>query len=41
MPIIAKERPAMFQKLSEMGSMPLKKVFEGCVRAGFPSRVLC
>ncbi|MCK5421242.1 MAG: hypothetical protein KAJ08_03720, partial [Deltaproteobacteria bacterium] len=41
MPIIAKERPAMFQKLSEMGSIPLRKVFEGCIRAGFPSRVLC
>ena len=41
MPIIAKERPAMFKKLSEMGSIPLKKVFEGCIRAGFPSRVLC
>jgi digeranylgeranylglycerophospholipid reductase len=41
MPIIAKERPAMFKKLSEMGSIPLRKVFEGCIRAGFPSRVLC
>jgi digeranylgeranylglycerophospholipid reductase len=41
MPIIAKERPAMFQKLSKMGSIPLRKVFEGCIRAGFPSRVLC
>lgn len=40
MPVIAKERPAMFQKLSNMGSIPLKKVFEGCIRAGYPSRVI-
>ena len=41
MPIIAKERPAMFQKLSQMSGIPLKKIFEGCIQAGFPSRVLC
>ena len=40
MPIIAKERPAMSQKLSKMGSIPLRKIFEGCIRAGFPSRVI-
>ena len=41
MPIIAKERPVILQKLTQMRSTPLEKIFEGCIRAGFPSRVLC
>jgi len=41
MPIIAKERPVILQKLTQMRSTPLEKIFEGCIRAGFPSRMLC
>lgn len=41
MPIVAKERPAILQKLTQMPSTPLEKIFEGCIRTGFPSRMLC
>jgi len=40
MPIIAKERPVILQKLTQMRSIPLDKIFEGCIRAGFPSRMV-
>jgi len=38
MPTIVKKRPTISQKLSQMGGIPLKKVFEGCIRVGFPFR---
>jgi flavin-dependent dehydrogenase len=37
MPIIARERPVMMEKLKKMGNIPLEKVFNGCIRAGFPA----
>jgi digeranylgeranylglycerophospholipid reductase len=40
MPIIAKEQPAILQKLTQMRSTPLEKIFEGCMRAGFPLKRL-
>jgi flavin-dependent dehydrogenase len=39
-PVIARERPAIAQKMARMPSVPLEKIFEGCVRVGFPSRTL-
>ena len=38
MPVIAKEKPRIIQKLNQMRSIPLEKIFEGCIRAGFPFR---
>jgi len=37
MPIIARERPVMMEKLKKMGGTPLEKIFSGCIRAGFPA----
>lgn len=37
MPIVAKERPSIFEKLKKMGGTPLDVVFGGCIRAGFPA----
>jgi flavin-dependent dehydrogenase len=39
MPIISQKRPAMYKKLTGIPALSLNKVFEGCIRAGFPSRV--
>lgn len=36
MPGIAKERPAIFEKLSRMREIPLQTVFQGPIRGGFP-----
>jgi len=41
MPVIAKERPVITQKLTQMRSIPLEKIFGGCIRAGFPFRHYC
>jgi len=41
MPVIAEKRPVIIQKLTQMRSTPLEKIFEGCIRAGFPSRIYC
>jgi flavin-dependent dehydrogenase len=41
MPILAKERPVILQKLTQMQSTPLEKIFRGCIRAGFPFRTFC
>jgi flavin-dependent dehydrogenase len=38
MPVIAKEKPLIIKKLNQMRSIPLEKIFEGCIRAGFPFR---
>ena len=38
MPVIAKEKPQIIKKLNQMPSIPLEKIFEGCIRAGFPFR---
>ena len=38
MPVIAKEKPRIIKKLNQMRSIPLEKIFEGCIRAGFPFR---
>jgi len=38
MPVIAKEKPRIIKKLNQMQSIPLEKIFEGCIRAGFPFR---
>jgi len=38
MPVIAKEKPRIIKKLNQMRSTPLEKIFEGCIRAGFPFR---
>ena len=38
MPTIAKKRPVIAQKLSQMRSIPLPKIFDGSMRAGFPFR---
>ena len=38
MPTIAKKRPVIAQKLSQMRSIPLHKIFDGSMRAGFPFR---
>jgi flavin-dependent dehydrogenase len=40
MPIVAKERPVIMQKLASMPKMPLEQVFQKCIRIGFPSRPL-
>jgi flavin-dependent dehydrogenase len=37
MPIIARERPVIMDKLKKMGNIPLEKVFSGCIRSGFPA----
>jgi digeranylgeranylglycerophospholipid reductase len=39
MPTVSRERPEIFQKLSQMGGIPLESVFRGCMRAGFPMHV--
>jgi hypothetical protein len=39
MPIIVKQRPVIAQKMARMPSTPLEKVFEACIRVGFPSRM--
>ena len=36
MPTIAKKRPTVFKKLSEMREVPLQSVFGGPIRGGFP-----
>ena len=36
MPTIAKKRPTIFQKLSQMKEVPLQSVFGGPIRGGFP-----
>jgi len=41
MPIIAKERPIILHKLTQIRSTPLEKIFEGCIRAGFPFGQRC
>jgi len=38
-PLIAQKNPAVLHKLSRMRSTPLKSIFEGCIRGGFPSRI--
>jgi flavin-dependent dehydrogenase len=38
MPVIAREKPRIIKKLNQMRSIPLEKIFEGCIRAGFPFR---
>jgi len=38
MPVIAKEKPRIIKKLNQMRLIPLEKIFEGCIRAGFPFR---
>lgn len=37
MPIVAKERPLIFEKMKKMGGTPLNAVFGGCIRVGFPA----
>ena len=37
MPIIARERPVIMEKLKKMGNIPLEKVFSVAIRVGFPS----
>lgn len=39
MPIIAKEKPIMFEKLKNLVNIPLEKVFSGCIRVGFPAMI--
>jgi len=41
MPIITKERPVILHKLTQIRSTPLEKIFEGCIRAGFPFGQRC
>jgi flavin-dependent dehydrogenase len=36
MPVIARKRPTIFKKLSQMREVPLKSVFGGPIRGGFP-----
>jgi len=40
MPMIARERPSIMQKLSHMRDLPLENIFGGCIRAGFPALTL-
>jgi hypothetical protein len=39
MPTIAKKRPTIFKKLSQMREVPLKSVFRGPIRGGFPMKM--
>ena len=40
MPAVQKERPDIFKKLQNMRTEPLEVIFNGCIRAGFPTTTL-
>ena len=40
MPAVQKERPDIFKKLQKMRTDPLEVIFNGCIRAGFPTTML-
>jgi flavin-dependent dehydrogenase len=37
MPVVSAERPDIFKKLQTMRTTPLEVIFNGCIRAGFPT----
>ena len=37
MPAVSSERPDVFNKLKKMRTDPLETIFNGCIRAGFPT----
>ena len=37
MPAVSRERPDIFNKLKTMRTDPLETIFNGCIRAGFPT----
>jgi hypothetical protein len=41
MPAVSKERPDIFKKLQTMQATPLEAVFRDCIRAGFPTTMIC
>jgi len=41
MPAVSQERPDILQKLQTMQATPLEVVFRDCIRAGFPTTMLC
>jgi digeranylgeranylglycerophospholipid reductase len=40
MPIVAEERPDVFEKLKRMKTDPLEEIFKGCKRSGFPTNMI-
>jgi flavin-dependent dehydrogenase len=39
MPVVSAERPDIFKKLQTMRTTPLEVIFNGCIRAGFPTKM--